>query len=185
MKYLISLLFLSLVFVFGCSENQIDVSKENQSAEKTVIKLPLKSGLNSEIFSVTQKINGIFGGSIPYNHSYTSSNGNLVQVESVITFLPGSFLGSRNITVSLDGNIAALNFDPGMVFLLPATLNATISGLDLSAYTGSSNVDFYFIADNGALTQVNHDGVSVDNATGALSVTNAKINHFSRYGWAK
>lgn len=185
MKNIIAFLLASLLVLAGCTENQVTSSNETIPAAKSTVELPQKSNLNTESINIASKtINGLLGGSIPYVYSYTASNGSTVRVAAEITFPAGAFVGLKTISIQLDENEAAFKFDPSMVFLLPLKFNAIVTGLDLSN-VNSSNLDFCYFHDNGSMTPVSHEGVNLHAATGTLTVKNAKINHFSRYGWAK
>ena len=82
------------------------------------------------------------------------------------------------------GDDAVVDLYPQMTFDNPLNLNLTFSGLDLTG-VNPSEVNFYYIDPDGNLEIAENDGITVDIANGTLSVKNAKIPHFSRYGFAK
>lgn len=69
-----------------------------------------------------------------------------------------------------------------MQFNIAVKYTLTISGLDLTGIN-SNTLDFVYVAQDGSITGVVYDSITMDAATGTLKVTNARLNHFSRYGF--
>lgn len=187
MKSIIFLAAAALILLLaGCSENGTSVNQPTTS-NKELIKLPPQKALSTELqFSVTKKVNGKKGGSILLAGSYFSLSGKLVVVTASLRFPAGAFEGEREITMTADDQYAAVSFYPHMVFEKPLNLTLMFAGLDLSDLNLSNGkVGFYYIDDQGNMTQIYNKGVVINNRLGSAMVLNARIEHFSRYAFAK
>ena len=71
---------------------------------------------------------------------------------------------------------------PSMVFNKPLIFTITYTGIDLSTIN-PADVKFAYIAADGSVQYAVNDGIVVDLAIGKLQVINARIPHFSRYGF--
>ena len=65
---------------------------------------------------------------------------------------------------------------------LPVDYTIIYEGLDLTGIN-PEDVDFYYFSQNGALVKAEYDRLEVNIATGRLFVLDAKLPHFSRYGF--
>ena len=186
MKFAIFSLLLAAAFLLGCADTAVSPAKpENESYQ--LIKLPPKSGLSVEtIFSTSQSIDGTVGGSITLSKSYQSVNGQLVTLNALLNVPKNAFEGIVTISMVIDDEYAAIEFDPGMAFNKHLDLNLEFSGLDLLGMgLENGKQDFVFIDDNGNIEQISNNGIQVDISTGTISVTNAKLYHFSRYAFTR
>ena len=82
------------------------------------------------------------------------------------------------------GDDAAIDFSPSSVFNIPLVLNLKITGVDLTGIN-PNDINFYYFAQDGSVFSVQNDGITIVPQTGTLEITNAKLPHFSRYGWGK
>ena len=69
-----------------------------------------------------------------------------------------------------------------MQFNVPVDYTLTITGLDLTG-VNPNTLDFVYIDVNGNMYSVQKEYVIMDLSNGMLKVKNAKLNHFSRYGF--
>ncbi len=186
LSYAAALLLLSFV---GCMQESnvtgpINSVEKNQA--KTIIMLPERADVNVEaVFSSSQNISGVNGGELHMVQSYQGSNGKTVNIDCKLTVPSNSsaFTDSRNITMQVSDQ-AGVDFYPSMTFSQPVILNFTITGLDLNGID-PADVNFYYVDQNGSLAPTVNDGVSVDLATGTLTVVNAQLPHFSRWAYAR
>ncbi len=169
------------LFLFGCSDVGVNPNvPANSSSTNTTLSKKGSSHSNSP-FSVTETINGEVGGTITLNQIKKSEF-----VSASVFFPPHSFSGTQTITMTVDPSSASVTFYPHIVFNNRVDFNLTFLGLDLKNLgLTSGKVDFYFEADDGSLTLVKNNGVSVDIKLGLLAVKNAGLYHFSRYIFAK
>ncbi len=182
-KIILSLFALSLFFI-GCSDLNTNTNPVNSAiSSKTAIKLPLKTGINIEsVFSASQLISGSNGGSVQLHNSYMSGN-TQVTIDAELSVPAGAFTGSKTISMQI-GDDAAIDFSPSSVFNIPLVLNLKITGVDLTGIN-PNDINFYYFAQDGSVFSVQNDGITIVPQTGTLEITNAKLPHFSRYGWGK
>lgn len=182
-KYLMILSLLGFYFA-GCSEETL-VSSEptvNQNNYK-LIELPAAKGLKTNtVYTVSKEISGYNGGSLSIGDSYVGGSYGKVTKNITLTFPAGAYSGTKNITMTVDDYYCTADFSPSMSFLKSATVNATYTGIDLTGINVST-IKFVYLRDDGAYENLAYDGITVDYATGTISVKNVKINHFSRYGF--
>jgi hypothetical protein len=176
---------MALVFLFGCS-NDTNINSPVEPAitnNVQLIQLPApKHGLSVNTEYTTQKyISGYNGGSFWSPFSYQSNNGQ-VYISSYLSFPAGSFTGGKTITQTFNTETASLELGPAMQFNNPVNYTLIVSGLDLTGINPET-LDFVYVAQDGSITGVEYDSITMDTATGTLKVTNAKLHHFSRYGF--
>ena len=132
-------------------------------------------------FSIIKKIDGNEGGKIILNQENRD-----IHVYAMLNIPRNAFKGSVIISIFVDPSTASIKFSPQMNFKYPLALNAHIIGLDLEAMNlDSKDVGFYYFPTKGSKVNVKNHGVSADLILRELSVNDAVINHFSRYGWSK
>lgn len=185
MKRIISTFAILLVLAFGCTD-QINITSPEQPAQiqnPNWIALPQQDGFGIEqSFSISKNIDGDEGGSIILSKSYISSSENTVTIYSKAYFPENAFIGTRFVTMSVDDATCTVTFSPSMVFSKPVVYNVTYTGIDLSNINPAT-VKFAYLAPDGTVQYPSHSGILVDQSTGTLRVNNAKIPHFSRYGF--
>jgi hypothetical protein len=96
----------------------------------------------------------------------------------------GAFQGTEIITMTVNDEYAAIHFYPEMVFFKNLKFFQSFEGLDLENYQ-TGKLDFVFITDDGTLELIKKNGVQVVFPQGIVRVQNAKLPHFSRYGWIR
>ena len=187
MKKYISIIALLSLFVIGCSEQtSINSPVNNVSTnEPNWIALPQAEGMQvNQEASTSKLIDGPKGGEITLKNS---SNGGLfgtVTIDSKLQFPKGAFHGKVTFTVTHDDEACVSTFGPSFVFNKDLTLNVKYSGVDLTGID-LTNVKFAYLAVDGSLQYAVNDEIVVDLSNGTLSVKNAKIRHFSRYGFIR
>jgi hypothetical protein len=184
MKKLISTFAMLLLFAVGCTDQTNITSPDDSSTntQKQLVKLPAPQGLSVEtIYTESKNINGYTGGYFTEQFSYQSAAGT-VTITSKLVFPPNSFSGTKTITQAFNTETASLEFGPSMNFNRAVKYTLTISGIDLSNIN-TNTLDFAYIAPDGSITGVVYDSINIDAATNSVIVTNARLNHFSRYGF--
>ncbi len=183
-KKIILSLFAISIFYLGCSDLKTNMNPVNSAvSSKTAIKLPLKSGVNIEsVFSASQLISGENGGSVQLHESYISGK-TQVTIDAELSVPIGAYSGTKNISMQI-GDDAAIDFSPTSLFNIPLVLNLKITGVDLTGIN-PNDINFYYFAQDGSVSLVQNDGITIVPQTGTLEIINAKLPHFSRYGWGK
>ena len=183
MKYIISLLLVTLLFLLGCDQVTEINAPEGQILNKQLIALPNPTGLVVEDLHTEYKdINGYYGGWFSEAFSYQGGMTGTVNINSTLHFFANSFTGTKTITQTFNTETTAITFGPSMQFNIPVDYTLTITGVDLTG-VNPATLDFVYIDANGNMYYVNKDYVIMDLSTGMLKVKNAKLNHFSRYGF--
>ncbi len=178
MKRLILFSFVALGLILaGCSDQSSLVGPTQQISQqqgRTLIDLPISS-LDKSI-KASEKIDGSEGGTIEFEGKL---KGGKIKVEGKLVIPAGAFTGTRKISIKLDKKTASFKFGPSGTFDESLLFSAEISGLKING----KNADFVYVGKNGDLTVVESDASGIDDGT--VYVVNARLNHFSRYGWAK
>lgn len=182
-----------LVGIFSsCSDNSnlTAPSAQNQAvitaplASVNLLALPHRQSATSveAIVSKSVTITPETGGQVAVASSYTAANGSVVNISMDLNFAPGTVKETTTISISLDNETLMADFSPsGSVFLKPAVLNAKISGLDLSSVPGGADVKLFYI--NKFACEAMNAAITVDQASGTISMTSGQIPHFSLYGF--
>lgn len=166
------------LFFAGCSE-QSSINSPQQDSQLSFVKMSDNS-LHKPV-TVTKNINGTVGGVVDMAGSFDG----VVNVNATLTVPAGAFQGRMDITLFMEGTLAVIDFGPTpFTFDIPLNFSMTISGLTLNG--ADKKLQFVYIAPDGSLQPIELNGTTQVNHIGdVLSVTNAQIPHFSRYGWSK
>ncbi len=188
------LIFLVTVLLIGCetnsdlSINYLEKTIENSlpnSFEYELILLPEKSVVwEDSVFSISQVINGSTGGRITMEKYYVSNLGDSIIIEADLRIPPGAFSGTETISMVVDNQYAAIHFYPEMIFEDTLKLIQKFAGLQLDNYN-TGTLDFVFIDDDGTVELIKKNGVQINVSQGSVKVQNAKLTHFSRFGWIR
>lgn len=183
MKYIISSLLVTLLFLLGCDQVAEINAPQEQILNKQLISLPIPKGLGVEdLHTEFKDINGYYGGWFYEEFTYTSGTSGNVNISSTLHFNSYSFYGTKTISQTFNTETAAITFGPSMQFNVPVDYTLSITGADLSG-VNPATLDFVYIDANGNMYAVEKDYVIMDLGAGMLKVKNAKLNHFSRYGF--
>jgi hypothetical protein len=181
----------AIIFIMvleGCTNDNIVNPLENSIADKkyksSSILLPqtIKAEVGL-IYSASNIINGIKGGSVVIDTSYMSPSGK-VKICAQVKFKSNSFSGTHLVSMMIDNISGTVSFDPPSVFARPADFDMKLEGLDLSG-VNASQVGFVYINPNGELESVQCQEMIIDIPGKILEVKDAELHHFSRYGWAR
>ena len=194
MKTILTVLMAAIVFLFGCdTSNDLTVNpaednsntQVSDSKDYELIPLPKKSALwMDSVFTISQLIDGSVGGRIIMANYYISETGDSVEFEVDLRIPAGAFQGSETITITVDSDSAAVHFYPEMVFAEELRLFQSFEGLNLeNMQTGT--IDFVYVRDDGSIELIKKNGTQIVVPQGIVRVQNAKLLHFSRYGWVR
>lgn len=194
MKNILTILLVTIVLLFGCdtsSDLSINSSEDNFSKSSIsltpygLIPLPNKSPLWADsLFTMSQVIDGSVGGRMIMEKYYIAEDGDFVIIKADLRIPPAAFQGIETISMTVDKKYAAVHFSPKMVFADTLKLFQSFEGLHLENYP-TGTLDFVFISDGGSIELIKKNGVQVVVPQGIVRVQNAKLLHFSRYGWVR
>jgi hypothetical protein len=175
-----------LSLLTGCSENlQVNEPQVGTTAGPNWITLPQRSGgLSTEnSFSVTKEIKGKDGGELRINEYYNGPNGE-IKIIAKLKFDRNAFIGTQDITMTIDDVNGTVTYSPPMSFVKPAHLELRFEGLDLSEINTDS-VDFVYHDPLGFFGPIDYRELKVEIPRGVLELKDGKIPHFSRYGFSR
>jgi hypothetical protein len=196
MKIYTSLLVFMALLAFGCSE-QVDInSPENLLDNPTTsfskvddvdwIGLPtsMKTLHKGAMFSDSEKIDGGKGGELEIKADCEGGPFGKIKIEAKLNFPKGAFKGKKTITMSLEQSFGSTIFSPHSTFKKAAEYNLKYEGLDLKGLR-QSNLDFVYLSEDGTYEKVKYDDIKMDLSKGKIEIKNAKLPHFSRYGFIR
>ena len=132
-------------------------------------------------------INGEIGDELVLNETCLNSTGQEIIVYARLRVLENSFPGS--VTISMIPNIEDLSIQlfPEMTFNRSVRLDVSFSGINLEEYgfASTGTYDFAFFADSGDVELIESDISQANLEQNKIKALNAKLNHFSRYGWIR
>jgi hypothetical protein len=190
MKTVISILLFSFFWILGCDSSpdlSVNSEENNSTGSKTFekIKLPSPSNLwKDSLITMSQTIDGSVGGRLILDKYYMSENGDSILVKVDLRIPADAFQGTKTITITVDQTDAAVHFYPAMVFADTLRLFQSFEGLNLDGYS-TGTIDFVYIRDDGTAELLKKNGTQIILPQGIMRVQNAKLNHFSRYGWVR
>jgi hypothetical protein len=194
MKTILTVLMIAIIFLFGCdasSDLAVNSSENNFSKSSTCltpyqqIPLPTKSSLwVDSIFTMSQAIDGSVGGRMIMEKYYIADDGDSIIMKADLRIPGGAFQGTKIISMTVDDEFAVIHYYPEMVFAKKLSLFQSFEGLHLENYP-TGTIDFVFIRDDGSIELIKKGGMQIVVPQGIVRVQNAKLLHFSKYGWIR
>jgi hypothetical protein len=187
-RYL-SILMLLLLFVIGCTDNSnivspVDSTENNSNIinNPNWITLPqsTETALKKDI-AVSKLIYSWEDSNLEIDTRYWSRHGR-ISIYANAEFQKYSFRGRRYVTMSVNDDFGTTNFSPSGTWLKPVIFNLRITGIDLRN-VDPSQVSFVYMAPNGTYQEAEYDSIYVNKRRGILQVFNARLPHFSRWGF--
>lgn len=187
MKKLLTFAIFSALVFFGCNQDAditspIDSSTQS-SFEKKWITLSSNIGFSiEETFTKTKRnAKGKKGWNVTFDHTF--SNG--VRSYGDLDCPQHAYDGRLTFSFTLSSEVTVTDFNPSpFAFEIPVEYTIIYEGLDLTG-VNPEDVDFYYVDPSGALIKAEYTRLEVNIATGMLFVLDAKLNHFSRYGFVQ
>ena len=181
MKKFITTIAISLFLAFGCTE-QMSVNTPVDNSTKKVDWLTINTdhGLSVEGTKTwTKSVNGANGATFSSTKSLCEYTSAYVKIQVPA----GAFTGTKTISATLNCETLYADFAPTpMTFNTPVYYTVEYRGVDLSGID-PTNLDFYYIDGYGNMVKATYDEIYVDVANNILGVVNARLPHFSRYGF--
>ncbi len=176
MKKLFLLFVLVGMTFLSCSENSDD----------TLVSANTDLTSTGQLYAA-KLIDGQVGDELEVNSTFVNAAGNEITVYARLRILPGAFEDTINIAMIPNVEDLSITFYPEITFNRDIRLDLTFEGIDLESYgyTTTGTVDFAFFAINGNLELIENDKSIVNIPQKKISVQNAKLYHFSRYGWIR
>ena len=184
MKFYLLIFAMIGLFFYGCSnESGITSPEQSITLEPDWIKLPTAEGLQVNTdYTATDRINGSQGGYLECSFSYPGGNFGQISGFAELVITSFSYPGMKNISMTLSNKNTSVIFGPEINFSSDVFYSVTYSGINLTGIDPQT-VKFAYIASDGTIQIAQHQGITVNFSTGTLSVHNARLSHFSRYGF--
>ena len=188
--YLYFLLLLALVVV-GCTEESnilTPVNSQNNievisNEPNWIVSYDAKNQPLKKDASVSKMVYGNQETLLEINTGWaTSSPYYWLSITANARFQKNSFTGSRYISMTVNDQYGAATFTPSGTFSKPVIYNLTIVGVNLSN-VDPAKVKFVYMAPNGQYYTPVYERMYVEKQSGKLQIINAKLPHFSRYGF--
>ncbi len=180
-KYFIALSFLIII---GCSESLVDSNQPQNVqnfAKHNWIALNNQNSASVESnLSASEVIKKNKGGKINLNERAGS-----IKIKAKLDVPKNAFSNDETllVTVSADPYSASVNFEPSpYTFDKELSFDLEYDGLNLNGID-KSEIDFGYLAPDGSFVKAEYDKIDLHNDK--LKVKNARISHFSRYGFIK
>lgn len=199
MKKLLPIAVLFTIFFVGCSNQEstltgLDENELSNSPKKTKVTSMLElesvrtpqSILPTKLVSITMNINGLIGGVLNINQDVYNTERNIVHVNANFSMPAGAFVGIQNITMTIDADNGSISFFPHMTFLHSCKLDFEVQNVNLTSLGFTSEdrlVQFVYFSDSGSIEPIESLESKIDFSSGFLKTKQAKIDHFSRYGF--
>jgi hypothetical protein len=179
MKNFLSTITVIFIFSFGCTD-QLSVNSPVENSTKKVKWLTVSdnTGLSVEGLKTWSKtINGYYGGLFKGTKCLSTNVSAYVEM-----WVPaGAFSGTKTISATLNSETLYADFAPTpMTFNTPIYYTVEYFGVNLEGIN-PEDVDFYYIDGSGNMVRAEYSAIYVED--GWLCVVDAKIPHFSRYGF--
>ena len=183
MKNLFSLFIIVVLFIFsGCWPESSVAPDYSANSDNQFLKLTNNSSSLSieSIISDSKIIDGNKGGKLKLKDKTGD-----IEIKAELDIPKNAFEGSVLISAFVDNQSTSIDLFP-TPFAFNKSLELTLEydGVDLSGYS-EDEIDFYYLSAEGNLVKAEYDELKVNVSKGELKVKNAKIPHFSRYGFTK
>ena len=184
MKKIILLLVIAGFIFLGCNDN-LDNTIVSSPTNTEKLTNPQPS-INPQLFA-SKLINGVIGGELILKRTFINGEGRQINVYARLRVLEGSYQGTINISMLANDEDVSIQLFPEMKFDRDVRLDLVYKGIDLQAlgYTTTGNVDFAYYSDDGDVELIESDFSHVNIPQEMISVRNAKLPHFSRFGWVR
>jgi len=179
------LLVLGITFL-GCNDN-LDNSIVTIPHNSNLIQQNPSASENPTIVSVSKLIDGKKGGWIEWDTSYVNGKGREIYSSMSLHIPKNAFQGLREIVIQPNPEETIIQLFPEMAFNKPLKLYYEVWGVDLQAlgYLTSGKCEFAYFDDYGNIELISTKKSTVDLHNDKIRVLNAKLLHFSRYGWVR
>lgn len=179
---------IGLAFI-GCSQLDNNITEpEIYSLPKTTECLNITPNASlTETIVASAQIDGAIGGQITIQQDIIDSTGRVINIYANLVVPIGAYQGIKTISMEVDWKNASVDFNPSMQFDNSLTFGFMLTNLPLAqmGYRRGDSVKFVYIDPSGNTFPILSKEVSMNYYWGRLRVNNARIQHFSRYGFIR
>jgi hypothetical protein len=187
MRKVIQIIMLASLVFTGCSQFENNPTQPEFYTKQSQLNFAMANSANAVEVNAIMEIDGTVGGQITILQDVMDSTGRIVNVYADLIVPPGAFQGVKVISVDVDLKTASVDFNPSMQFDSCLTFNCLFSNLPLAeiGFAKGDTVQFSYIDEFGHTFPTLSKEVAMNWYQGRLRVHNAKIKHFSRYGFIR
>jgi hypothetical protein len=162
-------------------------SPDSEVLTHSITSKDIKDQVICPILAVSKSINGQTGGSLIIDTTYVNYQGRLLYVYARLKVKEFAFNGTAEISMILRPEDGLIELYPHMVFDNEVELSVTYEGIDLKelGFNTTADINFVYFNENGDIEIIDDKTAKVDLSKQQIKVTNAKLYHFSRYGWVR
>ena len=193
MKQLPILFVISLLILGACShdtsilepvEQSASSVSQNDSEPDWLLNNLLINPVLSKVHKKKQLILKDKDCEMKLEKKYVDRRGNKVIVKVIMKIKKGTLDQDSEIEMRVDDKTGVLTFTPHQEFKKYAILTVELSGLN-PGIVNPDDVRFAYLAENGTYEEVDYNKLEIKIKNGKLSIKlkEAKLPHFSRYGF--
>lgn len=187
---IIFVIFVIIAFSFSnCSKDMSPVASNQEIKEQGGIKF-LSFGKSSKslqkVITATEFIEKEIGGKLSLEFAYENVDSQKVDVDIELEIQANSIVEDNEFTMSVDDEYFVSDLDVtfgphGTQFSIPALLNISVKGIDLSGVNPDEVFLYYDNQETGEWELMECDVIEIDAEQGLIKIVNGKLPHFSRY----
>ena len=186
MKKIILLILVGITFL-GCNDNLDNsiVTTLNKTDADNRIKPP--PAIIYTWLYASKLVDGSIGADFIFDTTFVNHDGREINVFSRLKFEPGAFSGIKEIVMLPNAENLSIKLFPEMTFNAEVKLTVIFTGISVKehGYNVTGHVDFVFFLENGGYKRIEAELTHVNVPQDQIKVMNAKLHHFSRYGWIR
>lgn len=187
MKKIILLLVIAGITFLGCTDNLDNTIVSTPTNTDNLTKsMPRSTNIYTWLYA-SKLIDGSIGGIFIFDTTFVNAAGREINVYARLKIEPGSFNGITEICMIPNVENLSIKLFPEMTFSQEVKLTLIFTGIDLKTfgYTETGNVEFVYFPDFGVIEPIESDLSHVNLPQDQIKVMNARLWHFSRYGWVR
>ncbi len=189
MKKLFLLITIAIVGIsfLSCSDNFNNTIVTTSSDVENVTKSsPHSFNIYTWLYT-SRLIDGSIGCDFIYDTTFVNALGREINVYARLKIEPGSFNGKTEIIMIPNVENLSVRLFPEMTFNKEVKFSLIFTGIDVTTfgYKVTGAVDFAYFSESGDIELIESDISHVNLPQDQIKVLNAKLYHFSRYGWVR
>jgi len=189
MKKLFLLLIIAVVGIafLSCSDNFNNTIVTTSNDFENLTKSAPHSFNIYTWLQTSRLIDGSIGCDFIYDTTFVSAQGKEINVYARLKIEPGSFIGRTEIIMIPNIENLSVKLFPEMTFNKEVKLTLIFTGIEVTTfgYKTTGPVDFAYFSNFGDMELIESDISHVSLPQDQIKVLNARLNHFSRYGWVR
>ena len=187
MKKLFLLCFLVGITILSCSDNSNNtIVTTPNDVENLTKSSPHSFNIYTWLYT-SRLVDGSIGCDFIYDTTFVNTLGREINVYARLKIEPGSFNGKTEIIMIPNAENLSVKLFPEMIFNEEVKLSLIFTGINITTfgYKKTGKAEFAYFSDDGDIELIESDISQVSLPQDQIKVLNAKLIHFSRYGWIR